>query len=46
MLLTEDDLQAVVDYTVAKRRLTNRHVFGPGVVCGLEVDCDPCDPGG
>jgi len=30
---------------VAKRRLTNRHMFGPGVVCGLEVDCDPCRPG-
>jgi hypothetical protein len=45
MLLTEDDLQAIDDYTVAKRRLTNRHVFGPGVVCGLEVDCDPCKPG-
>src|SRR4051794_15852187 len=45
MLLTEDDLQAVDDYAVAKRRLTNRHVFGPGVVCGLAVDCDPCKPG-
>jgi hypothetical protein len=45
MLLTEDDLQAIDDYTVAKRRLTNRHVFGTGVVCGLEVDCDPCKPG-
>src|SRR5256885_14881360 len=45
MLLTEDDLQAIDDYTVAKRRLTNRHMFGPGVVCGLEVDCDPCKPG-
>ena len=45
MLLTEDDLQAIDDYTVAKRRLTNRHMFGPGVVCGLEVDCDPCRPG-
>ncbi len=45
MLLTEDDLQAIDDYTVAKRRLTNRHMFGAGVVCGLEVDCDPCKPG-
>jgi len=45
MLLTEDDLQAIDDYTVAKRRLTNRHMFGPGIVCGLEVDCDPCKPG-
>lgn len=45
MLLTEDDLQTVDDYAVAKRRLTNRHMFGSGVVCGLEVDCDPCRPG-
>lgn len=45
MLLTEDDLQAIDDYTVAKRRLTNRHLFGAGVVCGLDVDCDPCKPG-
>jgi len=45
MLLSEDDLQAIDDYTVAKRRLTNRHMFGPGVVCGLDVDCDPCKPG-
>jgi hypothetical protein len=45
MLLTEDDLQAVVDYGVAKRRLTNRLVIGAGVVCGLDVTCHPCDPG-
>jgi hypothetical protein len=45
MLLTEDDLQAAVDYTVAKRRLTNRLVIGAGVVCGLDVTCHPCDPG-
>lgn len=45
MLLTEDDLQAVTDYVIGKRRLTNRYVFGPGVVCGLDVSCDPCDAG-
>jgi hypothetical protein len=45
MLLTDDDLQAISDYTVGKRRLTNRHLFGAGVVCGLEVGCDPCKPG-
>jgi hypothetical protein len=45
MLLTEDDLQAAVDYTVAKRRLTNRHVIGAGVVDGLDVTCHPCDAG-
>ena len=43
MLLTEDDLQAAVDYGVAKRRLTNRHVIGAGVVCGLDVTCHRCD---
>jgi hypothetical protein len=45
MLLTEDDLQAVVDYTVAKRRLTNRYTLGAGVVCGLDVTCHPCETG-
>jgi hypothetical protein len=45
MLLTEDDLQAVVDYNVAKRRLTNRHTLGAGVVCGLDVTCHPCETG-
>ena len=42
-LLTEDDLQSLVDYTVAKNRLHNRMLFGEGVVCGLEVKHDPCD---
>jgi hypothetical protein len=45
MLLTEDDLQAAVDYAAAKRKLTNRHVIGAGVVDGLDVTCHPCDPG-
>jgi len=45
MLLTEDDLQAAVDYTIAKRKLTNRHVLGTGVVSGLDVTCHPCEPG-
>src|SRR5262249_8499121 len=45
MLLTEDDLQAITDYNLNKRKLTNRHLFGTGVVCGLDVDCDPCKPG-
>ena len=30
-----------IDYVVAKRRLTNRSVFGTGVVCGLDVDLRP-----
>ena len=44
MLLTEDDLQAVVDYSLAKHKLTNRYVIGAGVVCGLDVKEDPCNP--
>jgi hypothetical protein len=43
-LLTEDDLDALVEYTVAKDRLHNRHLHGDGVVCGLWVSCAPCEP--
>jgi hypothetical protein len=41
-LLTEDDLSLLTDYVSGKSRLHNRMVSGPGVVCGLEVSCDPC----
>ena len=44
-LLTEDDLQSLEDYVLAKNRLHNRHLFGAGVVCGFEVLCDPCGGG-
>src|SRR5512143_1662212 len=44
-LLTEEDLQSLSDYIVAKNRLHNRHFFGAGVVCGLEVSCHPCGGG-
>lgn len=44
-LLTEEDLQALGDYVVGKNRLHNRHLFGDGVVCGLEVTCNPCGGG-
>jgi hypothetical protein len=44
-LLTEDDLQQLNDYVVAKNRLHARHLFGAGVVCGLEVTCYPCGGG-
>lgn len=44
-LLTEEDLNRLDHYIVAKNRLHNRHLFGSGVVCGLEVVCDACDPG-
>lgn len=42
-VLTEDDLNRLENYVVAKNRLYNRHFHGPGVVCGLEVVCDSCD---
>lgn len=44
-LLTEDDLGLLVEYTTGKTRLHNRMVYGPGVVCGFEVSCDPCGGG-
>nr|WP_042185017.1 hypothetical protein [Kibdelosporangium sp. MJ126-NF4]CEL16458.1 hypothetical protein [Kibdelosporangium sp. MJ126-NF4]CTQ90410.1 hypothetical protein [Kibdelosporangium sp. MJ126-NF4] len=44
-LLTEDDLGLLVEYTTGKSRLHNRNLSGPGVVCGLEVSCDPCGGG-
>lgn len=44
-LLTEEDLQSLSDYVVAKNRLHNRHFFGEGVVCGLDVSCHPCGGG-
>ena len=46
-LLTEDDLQQITTYQNAKRRLTNRYLFGAGVVCGLDVvaSSDPKTPG-
>jgi hypothetical protein len=44
-LLTEDDLTLLTDYVAGKGRLHNRMVSGPGVVCGLEVTCDPCAGG-
>jgi hypothetical protein len=44
-LLTEDDLSLLTDYVAGKSRLHNRTVSGPGVVCGLEVSCDPCGGG-
>jgi hypothetical protein len=44
-LLTEDDLQSLDDYVVAKNRLHNRYLFGSGVVCGLTVTCEPCGGG-
>jgi hypothetical protein len=42
-LLTDEDLNRLDHYIVAKDRLHNRYLHGTGVVCGLEVVCQPCD---
>jgi hypothetical protein len=44
-LLTEDDLQSLVNYVSAKNRLHARYLFGSGVVCGLKVKREPCKCG-
>lgn len=44
-VLTDDDLNRLENYVVAKNRLHNRYFQGPGVVCGLEVVCDLCNTG-
>jgi hypothetical protein len=41
-LLTEQDLNRLEQYIIAKNRLHNRYLVGHGVVCGLEVRCHPC----
>jgi hypothetical protein len=43
-LLTEEDLNRLEQYVVAKNRLHNRYLVGWGVACGLEVVCSICDP--
>src|SRR5574340_614895 len=42
-LLNEADLNSAQAYVMAKNRLHNRYLHGPGVVCGLEVVCNDCD---
>ncbi len=41
-LLTEEDLNRLDHYVVAKNRLHNRYLVGWGVACGLEVVCNAC----
>lgn len=41
-VLTDDDLNRLEQYVIAKNKLHNRYFHGSGVVCGLEVVCDPC----
>jgi hypothetical protein len=43
-LLTEEDLNRLDYYIVAKNRLHNRYLVGWGVACGLEVVCNVCGP--
>jgi len=40
--LSEQDLNRLDYYIKAKNRLHNRYLFGSGVVCGLDVRCNPC----
>jgi hypothetical protein len=42
-LLTDEDLNRLDHYIVAKNKLHNRYLFGWGVVCGLDVVCHPCN---
>jgi hypothetical protein len=44
-LLTDEDLQRLDHYIVAKNKLHNRYLMGWGVVCGLEVVCNTCEGG-
>lgn len=44
-LLTDTDLGQLVTWTADKLRL-GRYRHGWGVVCGLEVRCDPANPSG
>lgn len=44
-LLTEEDLNRLDHYIVAKQKLHNRYLHGWGVVCGLDVVCDDCSGG-
>jgi len=42
-LLTEEDLNRLDRYIIAKNRLRNRYLHGWGVACGLEVICHHCE---
>src|SRR5438105_2926562 len=42
-LLTDEDLNLLDHYIVEKGKLHNRYLQGWGVVCGLEVVCNPCN---
>jgi hypothetical protein len=42
-LLTDETLNQLDHYIVEKNKLHNRYLHGWGVVCGLEVVCNPCN---
>jgi hypothetical protein len=42
-LLTDETLNQLDHYIVEKNKLRNRYLHGWGVVCGLEVVCNPCN---
>lgn len=42
-LLTDEALNNLEHYIVEKNKLHNRYLHGWGVVCGLEVVCNPCN---
>src|SRR4051794_26209357 len=42
-LLSEAELNGELEYILAKQRLHNRYLHGPGTVCGLEVVCSNCE---
>ncbi|TFV49624.1 hypothetical protein [Bradyrhizobium niftali] len=45
MIVTEDDLNRLDHYIIAKQRLHNLQLHGVGVVSGLIVTCHPCGDG-
>lgn len=45
MIVSEDDLNRLDRYMLAKQRLHNRQLHGTGVVAGLVVTCHPCEGG-
>lgn len=45
MIVSEEDLNRLDRYMLAKQRLHNRNLHGVGVVAGLIVTCHPCGDG-
>lgn len=45
MVLRDEDLRRLDQYITGRFRRLNLEAFGPGVLNGLEVRCDPCGSG-